>query len=383
MARLVLRRRLACVNDYDEEPQYLSSAKQGNALLFGDRDDSYGDDQFFKNGGRENLGEPNMSRQPPRLGPLIEEEPEQVSKPSTSNSAKANLARYLFKTKFEGRKRWQKGMPFSQSTRRMFGADTPKEAAAKGLFQPLVGAKMNDARKKQRDEGKLAYNQGRQDRRDNAKGFWSKLWNGITRGRTAMDFFFGARRKPSKSAGALGITSTNAPHGESSGWADQLIDASKAGRLDEGGDDKPAFLSVPEAGQQEQQTQHQSYEHIVDEDKEEEKEEQAPKNDRQLSEVGSEDKAFNNQIFLQNMRLLNAQEEQDQQDSGNAQDEGYKQDQLDNFMYQDDQNGDEVDVEAGLDSEEEEEEAPKFKMDGKEASAFLGNYITSIFNFKQ
>lgn len=371
MASLVPRRRLACVHDYDEESQYLNSTNQRNALLFGDRDDS--DDQFYKKGGRGNLGEPTMARQPRRLAPLIEEEPEQVSKPSTSNSAKANLARYLFKTKFEGQKRWEKGMPFSQSTRRMFGADTPKESVAKGLFQPLVGAKMNEARKKQRDEGKLAYDQGRQDRRENAKGFWSKLWNGITRGRTAMDFFFGARRKPSQSAGALGIKSTNAPHGESSGWADQLIEASKAGRLDEGGDDKPALLSNPAPDPQAQQDQEQSYQHIVEE---EDKEEQAPKNGRQLSEVGSEDNAFNNQMYLQNLRLLNAQEEQDQQDSGNAQDEGYKQDQLDNFMFQnddqDDQKGDEVDVEAGMDSEEEEEQ-PKY-------SAFMNNYITSIFN---
>lgn len=191
------------------------------------------------------------------FSPLIEEErPEPESQPHFLRRPKANLARQIYDSKQVAKKPWKKGMPFSKTTMKTFGSSNPRQAATiaanrPGGFQKLFGAKMSQSEIDDRN------NAGRAPK----ESFWGRLKDAVTGGgrkRSWMEMFFGARRRPSNSARALGIASTNAPNGQSSGWADQLIDASKAGRLDPPEDKKEAFFSNPVPGAEAQPEQHQS-----------------------------------------------------------------------------------------------------------------------------
>jgi len=229
------------------------------------------DDGFLRSGG---MGAGmSGSRMPAQrnLSPLVEQErSEPESKPYLMSRGKANFARQIYDRKQAEKNPWKKGMPYSRSVLNMFDTSTPYEkkmfggirnprqavnleARRPGGFQKLFGAKMSQDELKEREAA------GRAPK----ASFWGRLKASFSNGgkkRSWMERLFGARRRPSKSAASMGITSTNAPMGESSGWADQLIQASKDGRLDQGGRDvKSAFNSNP-AGAAPASEGHRSYE---------------------------------------------------------------------------------------------------------------------------
>jgi hypothetical protein len=253
------------VNDHEDEllPQ-MSAAQRRNRLLIEDPDDAY------IGGGRQYGGGGQLLPLPKYQGgsnakPLIEEEDSDAPQSSSAltDKGKANLAAYVYhQNKVRGlqqpKEPWKRGMPYSQATldtfdtsapleKKMFGGiSNPRQAAnldaeggarpapkgfwgklgdvftGGGTFKKLFGAKTTNERAVKRQEWK-------DKRQEMIAGNGGK--------RTWMQALFGAyKKKPSTSARAMGITSTNAPVGESSGWADQLIEASKAGRLGDGGD---------------------------------------------------------------------------------------------------------------------------------------------------
>jgi len=259
------------VNPSEELLPYSATQQQNRMLLEGDDlDDDYDNGFTRKNaggGGGGYMNQPYLMMRSQK--PLIEEErPEPESQPYFMSRPKANAARQIYDRKQAAKNPWKRGMPYSQTTldtfdksspyeKKMFGGiQNPRQAAnlaanRPGGFQKLFGAKMSADEKTQRE---LA---GRAPK----KTLWQRLKHAVTGGgrkRSWMEMFFGARRRgQGTSAASMGITSTNAPNGVSSGWADQLIDASKAGRLDAPGDAKAAFISDQSLVAQ-SQDQHQS-----------------------------------------------------------------------------------------------------------------------------
>lgn len=237
---------------------YSAAQRQNRLLLESENLDPYDDGFTRKNaggGGGAYQAQPSLMARSQK--PLIEEErPEPESQPYFMRRPKANAAKQIYDRKQAEKNPWKMGMPYSQATLNMFGGfQNPKAAARAGRpggFEKLFGAKMSEA---ELDERQLA---GRAPK----KSLWQRLKHAVTGGgrkRSWMEMFFGARRRgQGTSMASMGVTSTNAPHGESSGWADKLIDASKAGRLDEGGDEKDPFLSDPQLVAQDQ---NQSFEH--------------------------------------------------------------------------------------------------------------------------
>ncbi len=258
------------MNPSEELLPYSAAQQQNRLLLEGDGlDDDYDDGFTRKNGGVGGgyMAQPSLMMRNQK--PLIEEDsPEPESQPYLMRRPQANAARQIYDRNQAAKKPWKRGMPYSQATldtfdtstpyeKKMFGGiQNPRQAATlaanrPGGFQKLFGAKMSTDEKIERE---LA---GRAPK----KSLWQRLKHAVTGGgrkRSWMEIFFGARRRgQGKSAASMGITSTNAPNGVSSGWADQLIDASKAGRLDAPGDAKSAFISnQPLVAQS--QDQHQS-----------------------------------------------------------------------------------------------------------------------------
>jgi hypothetical protein len=255
------------VNDYDDELN--STAQKRNQLLLRDNgmdDDS--DDRFIRNsntGGGGLRPQPMMTR---RYGePLIEEEKKVSEPPAKSQFTdrnKANLARNIYAQDF--RTRYQKFddslQAKSQATKNvkeMFGG---KSGDTLG-FGKLFGEKSNWRSKEKAQRAELSETSEAEYKP--AKGmfgamkrFWWRLKNrGLANDNTSnrvgfrqaaigpkmswMQRLFGARRDPSRfanSAKGMGIKNP-----KEQGWADQLINASKEGRLDEPGDNKDPFIS--------------------------------------------------------------------------------------------------------------------------------------------
>lgn len=282
------------MNDYEDQllPQ-MSSAQQRNRLLIEDPDDAY------IGGGRQYGGGGQLLPMPRYQGganakPLIEEDDADApqSNSALTDKGKANLAAYVYhQNKVRGLQQpktpWKRGMPYSQTTLDMFDTSTPYEKKMfGGISNPRQAANL-DA------EGGA---------RPAPKGFWGKLGDVLTGGgtfkklfgakttderavkrqgwkdkrqemiaanggkRTWMQALFGAyKKKPSMSARAMGITSSNAPTGESSGWADQLIEASKAGRLGDGGDPFVSEQLLGNQGGQGQAAVDRSFESVPEE----------------------------------------------------------------------------------------------------------------------
>ena len=275
------------MNPSEELLPYSAAQQQNRMLLQGDDlDDDYDNGFYRKNGGGGGGYRDQPSLMMRSQKPLIEEEmPAPESQPYLMRRPQANAARQIYDRNQAAKSPWKKGMPYSQATldtfdtstpyeKKMFGGiQNPRQAATlaanrPGGFQKLFGAKMSADEKATRE---LA---GRAPK----KTFWQRLKHAVTGGgrkRSWMEMFFGARRRgQGTSAASMGITSTNAPNGVSSGWADQLIDASKAGRLDAPGDAKSAFISnQPLVAQS--QDQHQSAQHY-DADASIEEEEKQP-----------------------------------------------------------------------------------------------------------
>lgn len=249
--------------------------------------DDYGyDGGYLRNngvGGGQLLGSrPQFQRG--KASPLIEEElPE--SKPHFMARPQANAARQIYDRMQAEKNPWKKGMPYSQATldtfdkstpyeKKMFGGiRNPRQAAnldanRPGGFQKLFGAKMS------KDEIENRQYTPRAPK----KSFWGRLKNAVTGGgrkRSWMEMLFGARKRGAENTPrAMGIKSTNAPMGVSSGWADQLVDASEAGKLDEGGDSSEKLLAAPgpqKAVEEENEAQNKSYETYNASEEEEEK----------------------------------------------------------------------------------------------------------------
>lgn len=166
--------------------------------------------------------------------------------------------------------------------------------------------------------------------------------------------FFGARKRNSgNSPKDMGITSTKAPSGQSSGWADQLVEASKAGRLGDGRDVSGSvggeqLLSSPE----QQQPAHKSYEDYIEE---EEKVPAAPSKQPLLTAKQAKHNSFMGTMYaMQQMQAMDKSGGKgnphdslhdssiDQSEDG---DEGYdkgalyNQDMLNAYMRDDDEGG--------------------------------------------
>lgn len=256
---------------------YSSQAQRNNRQLIESENLDEYDDGFTrkKGGGGGQLLAPGPQLLPRNAAPLIEEEmPE--SKPHFMRRPQANIARQIYDRKQADKKPWKKGMPYSQATldtfdtstayqKQMFGGiRNPRqavnmEANRPGGFQKLFGAKMS------KDE--LAEREGTP--REPKKSFWGRLKNAVTGGgrkRSWMEMFFGARkRNVGNSAKDMGITSAKAPMGQSSGWADQLVEASKAGKLGDGRDTVvPSEQLIASPAQQE--PAHKSYEDYIEEE---------------------------------------------------------------------------------------------------------------------
>jgi hypothetical protein len=335
---------------------YASKAQKQNRLLI---ESEELDDGYLRKGGGQLLAPaPQPQRRNP--SPLIEEErPEPESQPFLMSHGKANMARQFYDRKQAAKKPWKRGMPYSQATLDMFDSSTPYEkmmfggvrnprqavdlgANRPGGFQKLFGAKMSE------DEIDHRNAVGRAP----AKSFWGRLKNAVTGGgrkRSWMEMFFGARRRnPGNSAKAMGITSTNAKKGESSGWADQLIEASKAGNLGDGRDGSVMSEELIRP-QEEQKPTHQSFEHYI----EEEKAPPAPSKQPLLTAKDAKRNSLLGNLYaMQQMQAANKSgqdvnphqtvddnsidESDDDGDGGNG---GYDKQMLNNYMYEDDEDG--------------------------------------------
>jgi len=294
------------------------------------------DDGFLRSGG---MGAGmSGSRMPAQrnLSPLIEEErSEPESKTYLMSPGKANLARQFYDRKQAEKKPWKKGMPYSREVLNMFDTSTPYEkkmfggirnprqavnleARRPGGFQKLFGAKMSQ------DELVERENAGRAPK----ASFWGRLKASFSNGgkkRSWMERLFGARRRPSKSAASMGITSTNAPMGESSGWADQLIEASKDGRLDQGHDVKSAFNSNP-AGAAPASEGHRSYESY--DSAEEQKQPDATHQTTDDSSIDQDDDRDNDNQYNEKMKpIYDAEkaEDEESEEDGESEEEDEKQ----------------------------------------------------------
>lgn len=335
---------------------YSSQARKQNRLLI---ESEELDDGYLRKGGGGQLLAPAPQFQRRNPSPLIEEErPEPESQPFFMSHGKANTARQFYDRKQAAKKPWKRGMPYSQATLDMFDTSTPYEkmmfggirnprqavdlgANRPGGFQKLFGAKMSED---EIDDRKAA---GRAP----AKSFWGRLKNAVTGGgrkRSWMEMFFGARRRtPGNSAQAMGITSTNAPKGVSSGWADQLIDASKEGRLGDGRDGSVMSEDLIRP-QEEQKPAHRSFEDYIEE---EEKAPPAPSKQPLLTAKEAKRNSFMGNLYA--MQQMNAadksgeygnphqtiddnsiDESDDDGDGG-----GYDKQLLNNYMHDDDEDG--------------------------------------------
>ena len=273
------------MNDYDDEPQFHNPSYQNNRLLIEDPDD-----QFVRSGGGQALGAPNMA---PRknLKPLIEEEKEA---PSVSNDDMAyslglpalkakrdqNAARRQYNMLLHNKAAANPWTKTGQQTRKnvndMFGEGELNESPLKKLFGAPRGNFRAQERQDRRQEELEATGTSRGDGNGGvehtpAKGisgafkrFWWRMKNRNAPSKMSwMERLFGARRKKADSAKAMGIKSTNSPMGVSSGWADQLVEAAKTGRLDPEGEKMEPLVSE-RPSEEKQANAPQSAEHVVD-----------------------------------------------------------------------------------------------------------------------
>jgi len=324
-----------------EELLPYKAPNQNRALLEGPGliEEEEKDSPFVRPGGGGQMS--GLSTQMKRnLPPLIEEEaPEQ--QPGASNE---DLAWSLglpqlqaMKNQKAARKQYDLLMhnkaaanPFTKLGKRtrgnvqaMYQARAPKVP----FLDPLFGTPGDNFRSREKEErrkqeleatGTPIYQHDEKGNRQvtghtPAKGIWGAMrrfaWRFRNRSRATyddaprkmswMERFFGARRDANKfanSAKGMGITSTKAPHGTSSGWADQLVDNEGDGR-DE---------SLPEQLDGPARNMHQSAQHIVENNQDEntdssdEEEEKVPANKLKLNFY---QQAVSNQQKLRNSYL--------------------------------------------------------------------------------
>lgn len=370
--------------EFLNDENYASKPQRNNRLLIESENLDEYDDGFTRNrgGGGGQLLAPAPQLQRRNAAPLIEEEmPE--SQPHFMRRPQANLARQIYDRKQAAKKPWKKGMPYSQSTldtfdkstpydRKMFGGiRNPRqavnlEANRPGGFQKLFGAKMS------KDE--LAERRGTP--REPKKSFWGRLKNAVTGGgrkRSWMEMFFGARRRGAENTpGAMGITSTKAPMGQSSGWADQLVDAGIAGNLGEGRDADPQVPADPGPQQAvEEQPAHKSYEDYI----EEEEKVPAPSKQPLLTAKQAKHNSFMGTMYA--MQQLNAMDKPD----GN----GNPHDTIDDNSIDQSEDGDEGYDKGGLYNQNM---LNAFMRNGDDAGdgddepTFVQDHIMSLFSKK-
>jgi hypothetical protein len=299
------------VNLSEELVPYSAAQKQNRLLLEGDGlDDGYDDGFSRKNGGGGGglLGQgPLMNRNAKRLI-MEEDEEDKEAQPPAARSGytaqqKSNLAQYIYRTQLkDSRSPWQKlddrmkaKAQTAKNVQGMFGGESGDTLGFGKLFGQKSnwrsGAKAAREEKSIEDTGKEVDGEFKP-----AKGIWGAVkrfwWRFRNRGlannetnssvgfRQAaigpkmswMQRLFGARRDPDRfanSAKGLGIKKPKAQ-----GWADQLVDASEAGKLDEGRDASEKLLAAPgpqRAVEEEKEAQHKSYETYNASEEEEEK----------------------------------------------------------------------------------------------------------------
>lgn len=332
---------------------YVSKVQRQNRLLI--ESEELDDGYLRKGGGGGQLLAPAPKLQRRNPAPLIEEErPEPESQPFLMSHGKANMARQFYDRKQASKKPWKQGMPYSQSTLDMFDSSTPYEkqmfggiknprqavnleANRPGGLQKLFGAKMSQDEIDDRERAG----------RTPAKSFWGRLKNAVTGGgrkRSWMEMFFGARRRnPSISARSMGIRSTNAKMGVSSGWADQLVEASNTGKL---GDGREGSVMSEELihPQGEQKPADRSFEDYIED---EEKVPAAPSKQPLLTAKEAKRNSLLGNLYA--MQQLNAADKSNEygnphqtvddnsiDESDDGGDGGYDKQMLNNYMHDDD-----------------------------------------------
>ncbi len=374
--------------EFLNDENYASKAQRNNRLLIESENLDEYDDGFTRNrgGGGGQLLAPGPQLLPRNAAPLIEEEmPE--SQPHFMRRPQANLARQIYDRKQAAKKPWKKGMAYSQATLDTFDTSTPYEkkmfggiqnprqavnleANRPGGFQKLFGAKMSKDEIDYRDY----------TNRKPKKSFWGRLKNAVTGGgrkRSWMEMFFGARRRGAENTPrAMGITSTKAPMGQSSGWADQLVDAGIAGKLGEGRDASEQLLAPPGPQQEvQEQPAHKSYEDYI----EEEEKVPAPSKQPLLTAKQAKHNSFLGTMYA--MQQMNAMDKSDDKGNGN----GNPHDTIDDNSIDQSEDGDEGFGKGGLYNQDmlnaymrdDDDEG-----DGGGKSNFMQDHIMSIFNKK-
>lgn len=273
------------MNDYDDEPLLQNPSYQNNQRLIEDPDD-----QFVRSGGGQAFGAPNIA---PRknLKPLIEEAKEAPAVSNEDMSYSLGLPQLSAKRDTKAARRqynllmhnkaaanpWTKtGQRTRQNVNDMFGEGELNQSPLRKLFGAPRGNFRAQEREDRRQEELMATGTSRQDAngdvdRTPAKGisgafkrFWWRMKNRNAPSKMSwMERLFGARRKKVDSAKSMGIKSTNAPMGVSSGWADQLVEAAKTGGLDPEGE-RMEHLVSERPSEEKQGNAPQSAEHVVD-----------------------------------------------------------------------------------------------------------------------
>lgn len=309
---------------------YMSSAQRQNRQLIESEDL---DDGFMRNGGGGGqllAPAPQLQRRNP--APLIEEEePDAAPRSKATNRDKANLAHYLYKQNQDLRSPWQKlddGMKAKaqahKNVQQMFGGESGDTLG----FGKLFGEKTNwqSAAKAERAEQSVEDTSKEVDGESKpTKGLWGSMkrfwWRFKNRGlsnaqasksvgfRQAaigpkmpwMQRLFGATRKPgayAASAKGMGIMKP-----KQQGWADQLVDASDAGKLGEGRDPSEQLLAAPGPQQAvQEQPANKSYEDYIEE---EEKVPTAPSKQPLLTAKQAKHNSFMGTMFaMQQMQAM-------------------------------------------------------------------------------
>lgn len=416
------------MNLSEELLPYTAAQKQNRLLLEGDGLDDYDDGFTRKNagggGGGGYMEQPSLMMRSKK--PLIMEEDEEEKeaqpppKSEFTDRQKANLAHYIYKQNQDLRSPWQKfdaNMQAKAQARRnvqgMFGGESGDTLG----FGKLFGQKSNwQSRAKAAREEKSVEDTGKEvdGQFKPAKGIWGAVkrfwWRFKNRGlpnhlasrsvgfRQAaigpkmswMQRLFGARRDPDRfanSAKGMGIKKPKAQ-----GWADKLVDASKAGKLDAPGDAKSAFISdQPLVAKS--QDQHQSAQHL-NPDASIEEEEKLP----QQQKLNLFQQKIGQQQLLQNMHKSDGYGvgQQNQygdgdtvddnsidQDDDNDKEEGgglfqknpYVQDMMKQYLKEDEGSEDE-DIDQGSQNEDQVEN----EDDEMTSSNFVQKFIVSQFS---
>lgn len=238
------------VNDYDDEPQYVSAAQRSNQALIEDPDDAY------LGNGRQGGGQGGLIQPQRELQPLLSAPDEDTAwslgMPKLQESLdakKASKARGIFNQTMAGRSRAQQTVP------KMFGEKTAadysrgpggllKEGADKGFWMKrLFGRKAGNFRAKERQEykdlgffGRLKRAGGRDPDKEN-RSLRERMFGPK---RSWMQRLFGAKKKNPKNSTDTELSESEksafSAQGSGSSWADALapVNARGAAIYDDG-----------------------------------------------------------------------------------------------------------------------------------------------------